>query len=160
MNFLDITLDLHNNKFQPYNKPNDTPIYIHRDSNHPPAITRQLNTTVNKRLNAISCNKEVFDNAKPTYERALKNSGHAPTLTYNNVQDNENKGTKKQRQRNVLWYNPPYCATLKTNFGKEFLRLIDKNFPINNPLHKILNRKTVKISYSCTEDMQKRTDLQ
>ena len=28
-----------------------------------------------------------------------------------------------------------------------------KNFPINHQLHKIINRHTIKISYSCTENM-------
>ena len=34
------------------------------------------------------------------------------------------------------------------------MKLIDKNFPVNNPLHKLLNRKTVKLSYSCTPNMK------
>ena len=38
---------------------------------------------------------------------------------------------------------------MKTKFGNRFLLLIDKHFPKNNPLHKIINRKTIKISYSC-----------
>ena len=54
----------------------------------------------------------------------------------------------------MIWFTPPYSAALKTNIGKEFLKIIDKNFPANNPLHKILNRKTVKLSYSCTPNMQ------
>ena len=33
-NFLDVTLDLHGEKYHPYRKPNDTPNYIHKDSNH------------------------------------------------------------------------------------------------------------------------------
>ena len=34
-------------------------------------------------------------------------------------------------------------------FTKCFLSLIDKNFPKSNPLHKIFNRNTLKLSYSC-----------
>jgi hypothetical protein len=60
---------------------------------------------------------------------------------------------KKTRKRNVTWFTPPYSAALKTAFGKEFLKLIDKNFPKNHHLHKILNRKTLKLSYSCTPNM-------
>ena len=36
VNFLDITLNLQNGKFQPYNKPNDDTLYINKQSNHPP----------------------------------------------------------------------------------------------------------------------------
>ena len=56
--------------------------------------------------------------------------------------------------RKIIWFNPPYNMNLKTNLGKEFLSLIDKNIPIDNPLSKIINRKTVKISYSCTNNIR------
>ena len=35
VDFLDITLDLAKDKFLPYRKPNDVPLYIHVGSNHP-----------------------------------------------------------------------------------------------------------------------------
>ena len=31
-NYLDVTLDLHKDKFFPYRKPNDFPLYIHKAS--------------------------------------------------------------------------------------------------------------------------------
>ena len=37
--------------------------------------------------------------------------------------------------------------------GKYFLKLIDKHFKHDNILHKIFNRKTLKISYSCTKNI-------
>ena len=43
---------------------------------------------------------------------------------------------------------------LKTNIGKTFLKLIDKHFPKNHQLNKIINRKNVKISYSCCPNIQ------
>ena len=33
--FLDIELDLENGTYRPYIKPNDAPLYVHRQSNHP-----------------------------------------------------------------------------------------------------------------------------
>ena len=41
-----------------------------------------------------------------------------------------------------------------TNVGKKFLGLIDKHFPKTNKMHKIINRNTVKISYSCTKNIK------
>ena len=38
---------------------------------------------------------------------------------------------------------------METNIGKTFLKLIDKHFPKTNKFHKLLNRKNVKVSYSC-----------
>ena len=156
-NFLDVTFNLHSGKYYPYRKPNDKPCYIHKESNHPPHVAKNIQTAVNKRLCEISCDKESFDSFKNDYEKALKESGHSNKLTYVPPQrtTEDTKDKKKQRKRNVIWFTPPYCASLKTRFGKDFLAILDKNFPVNNPLHKILNRKTVKLGYSCTESIQK-----
>ena len=35
VNFLDVNLDLSNGEFKPYMKPNDTPLYVNSQSNHP-----------------------------------------------------------------------------------------------------------------------------
>ena len=35
------------------------------------------------------------------------------------------------------------------NLGKEFFKLLKRNFPSENPLHKIFNKNCVKLSYSC-----------
>ena len=40
VNFLDISMDLRSETYQPYMKPNSIPLYIHRESNHPPAIVK------------------------------------------------------------------------------------------------------------------------
>ena len=38
---------------------------------------------------------------------------------------------------------------VKTNIGAKFLRLLDTHFPPGSPLHPLLNRKKVKLSYRC-----------
>ena len=38
---------------------------------------------------------------------------------------------------------------VETNIGKTFLNLIVKHFPKTNKFHKIFNRNTVRVSYSC-----------
>ena len=38
---------------------------------------------------------------------------------------------------------------VSTKVGKIFLGLLDENFPPGHPLHPLLNRNTVKLSYSC-----------
>ena len=38
--FLDVKMDLRSGEFKPYMKPNDKPIYISKQSNHPPHILR------------------------------------------------------------------------------------------------------------------------
>ena len=41
VNFLDVTLNLYNEKYYPYRKPNDRP-FINTLSNHPPSIRKPL----------------------------------------------------------------------------------------------------------------------
>ena len=151
VNFLDVTLNLHKNTFSPFRKPDDNPVYIHKDSNHPPHITKQLPISINKRLIKISSNEEIFESAKHDYEKALKESKLESTLKYEAPKENT-KPKRRRRKQEKIWFPPPYCATLKTNFGREFLELIDKHFPVGNPLHKLFNRRTVKLSYSCTKN--------
>ena len=55
-NFLDLTLDPSNNTYKPYRKPNDTPLYINRLSNHRPSILKQIPSSI---LNAPIV-REIF----------------------------------------------------------------------------------------------------
>ena len=47
--FLDVTFDLYNNLYKPYRKPNNKPIYINKQSNHPPNALKQLSKSIAKR---------------------------------------------------------------------------------------------------------------
>ena len=61
---------------------------------------------------------------------------------------------RRNRQRNIIWFNPPFSKNVKTNIARSFLKLIDTHFPIGNKLHKIFNRNTVKVSYSCMSNVK------
>ena len=43
---------------------------------------------------------------------------------------------------------------MKTNLGRKFLNIIDRCFPNGHPLHKIFNKHTLKLSYSCMLNMK------
>ena len=60
---------------------------------------------------------------------------------------------KKEQKKEHYWFNPPYNKNVKTNMGKIFLKLVDKHFPKSNKLHKIFNKNTLKVRYSCTENL-------
>ena len=68
VNFLDVTLNLDKGSYEPYTKPNNTPIYVHRESNHPHSILKSIPLAINKRLSEISSNKESFDKAARIYQ--------------------------------------------------------------------------------------------
>ena len=46
-----------------------------------------------------------------------------------------------------------YSASVRSNVGKDFLKLLDEAFPPSNPLHKLFTRQTVKLSYKCMPNM-------
>ena len=155
VNYLDITFDLENEIHKPYNKPNNVPIYVHKDSNHPQSIIKQIPKSVSSRLSTNSSNKEIYKSAAPFYEISLQKSGFNENLEYVQNRSNSNPASKKRnRSRNIIWFNPPYSSNVETNVGKLFLNLIDKHFDVNNKYRKIFNRNTIKVSYSCTSNMK------
>ena len=86
-----------------------------------------------------------------TYENTLENSEYH-SIKQNYTQTRTNK-SKHNRNRNIIWFNPSYSQNLITNVAKRLLNLLDHHFPKFNKLHKIFNRNTVKVSYSCTENI-------
>ena len=108
---------------------------------------------INKRLTNISSSKKVFDAAIAPYQKALQESGYDHKLTYH-PEAKQTTRNKRKRKRNVTWYNPPWNSNLKTNLGRKFLCIVDKCFPKIHPLHKIFNRHTLKLSYSCMPNMK------
>ena len=66
VNFLDVTFNLCTGKYQPCNKPNNTPTYINVNSNHPPNIIKALPNSISQRINNISSDKATFNNVAPS----------------------------------------------------------------------------------------------
>ena len=155
VNFLDITLNLQNGKFQPYKKPNDDTLYINKQSNHPPAIIKQIPKSVSRRVSKLSSDHATFTNAASTYNDVLKNSGFNTNIEYLPDEDPKSRASQRQkRSRNIIWFNPPFSRNVKTSVGRKFLALMDKHFPTTNKLQKIFNKNTLKVSYSCMGNMK------
>ena len=47
-NYLDVSLSFNNSNYKPYHKPDNQILYIHKDSNHPPNILKQIPTSFEK----------------------------------------------------------------------------------------------------------------
>ena len=156
VNFLDITFNPMNGDYRPYRKPNDEPLYISSHSNHRPSILKHLPASINSRISQLSSNQSTFDSAAPIYEDALRRSHFNTKLQYIFDSDKTPKSTssQKRRRRNMIWFNPPYSKNIKSKIGYNFLKLINKDFPESCTLHKIFNRNTVKVSYSCMDNMK------
>ena len=110
-----------------------------------------------RRSSDISSSKQLFDKAKQHYESALKQGGHDEKLMYTERKKPATRNAqsdRKNRQRKIIWFNPPYSMNVQTNIGREFLNLVSKHFPKNHRYKKIFNKNNVKVSYSCTDNLQ------
>ena len=50
VNFLDVNFNLETGLYRPFIKPNDKPTYVHKDSNHPKSILKNIPLAVNKEV--------------------------------------------------------------------------------------------------------------
>ena len=82
---------------------------------------------------------------------ALKHSNFNHNLSYIRYTPQQ---PHKNRQHNIIWFDQPFSKNIRTNIGHDFLSLIDKHFPLYHKLHKIFNRNTVKVSYSCMNNIK------
>ena len=122
VNYLDVTFSLNDGSYRPYRKPTDETHYIHIQSDHRPSITKQLPWSIEKRLSQLSSSKDIFYETTPYYEQRLASSRYNEKLTYQQKGENNenNKNIRKNRKRNIIWFNSPYSKSLKTNIGKYF----------------------------------------
>ena len=104
---------------------------------------------ISNRLSELSCNLDNFKKTIQPYKNAIKQSGYKDNLIFSETQPK-----KKARKRKIIWFNPPFNNYVANNIEKEFLKLINKHFPPQHKLHKILNRNTIKISYNCMPNMK------
>ena len=150
--FLDTELNLTDGTYRPYKKPGNDPLYVNSKSNHPPAVLKHIPQGVAKRLSDLSSKEEIFNNAIPEYEEALRRSGFNEKLKYEKSESNR-QPEKKKCKREVIWFNPPYSANVKTNIGQEFFRLLQSHFHRDHRYHQIFNKNKVKLSYSCMRNV-------
>lgn len=150
--FLDVQLDIDSQSFAPYHKPNSRIKYVNANSNHPSTITKSVPKIINDRLNKRSSSQKEFDEHKGDYERALSEAGYSAKLSYSKEKTEEKK---RKRKRNIMWFNPPFCKSVRTNIGRKFIGLIKRHFNEQNPLKRLFNKNNMRVSYSCVDNMER-----
>ena len=130
INFLDVTLST-DGSHKPYKKPNSSIKYVNKGSNHPPSITKNIPSSIQKRLYTISSCEREFTDAKDQYQRALTDAGYHHELKYDAEKTNVNA------QRNVKgrqYGSTPHIAkTWQRILGKSSLTYSVSTFPNNTP---------------------------
>ena len=79
---------------------------------------------------------QQLEDAAPAYQNALDHSNFSHKLEYT---PHETQRPRRNRQRNVIWFNPPFSKNVKINIARSFLHLVDTHFPAGHKLHKIFN---------------------
>ena len=127
VDYLDVTFNPTDSSYRPFNKTNNEINYIHKQSNHPPSIIKQLPLSVERCLSKLSSNEKIFNDSIPIYQEALIKAGSNHKLTYQ--KQGQKKENSQQCKRQIIWFIPPYSKNVTTKVGKFFLCLIDKHFP-------------------------------
>ncbi len=68
----------------------------------------------------------TFQDAAPTYQNALRHRNFSHKLEYMPYRTQQ---SHRNRQRNIIWFNPPFSKNVETNIARNFLSLVDTHFP-------------------------------
>ena len=117
-----------------------------------PHIHKQalLPTSINKRISTIS--SKQFR----TQHQHIRMHYVTTTLAIsrNTYRMKHMQQPRRNRQRSVIWFSSLFSQNVKTNIARSFLQLVGTHFPAGHKLHKIFNRNTVKVSYSCMNSVR------
>ena len=111
----------------------------------------KLPKIINEHLSRNSSNEEVFNSSKYQYDARRDSEYTDLNLKFNKTINNH---TKRNRQLNIIWFNPSFSRAVNTNIGEKFLQLLRHHFLPSNKLHKIFNKNTVNVSYCCTQNIK------
>ena len=154
VNFLDVTMKLTDGPYKPFIKPNCNVRYVRSQSDHWNTILKQIPPRNRKEIEQHFQQRTNFVSMKDTYQNALNKAGCNCVLKWNEKIVRENPQRNRRRKKATTWYNPPYSQIIKTNVGKEYIRLVRKWFMSNPSLKSEFNTTTMKVSYSACSNMK------
>ena len=115
VNYLDITFNLNDGTYRPYQKPDNIIQDIHVESNHPPNIIKQIPKAIEKLLSQLSSSEEIFNESAPFYKDKLQQSCYQQKVKYNPA--NTEIHNKRNNKRNIIWFNPPFNRNVSTKIA-------------------------------------------
>ena len=99
-------------------------MYVNKQSNHPPAVTKNIPLAVNRRLSSISSSKEIFDSAAPIYQAELSRAGYNHKLEFTEVEE-----PKRKRKCKIVWFNPPVLHEPEDKCWSKIPKITRQTFP-------------------------------
>ena len=90
-------------------------------------MIKEIQKGVSKRLSCNSSDQQKFNEHSAHFNQALKDAGHQGNLEF--ITPGQER--KKPRRKKVIWFNPPWCRSIRTNVAGKFLKLVwDHNYTI------------------------------
>ena len=77
-------------------------MYVNSWSKHPPGVISNIPAGINRRLNEISSNKEVFLEAIPPYQAELEKCGYKDKLVWLEEEEIKKKKKKSLKESNLV----------------------------------------------------------
>ena len=102
VDFLDITLNLEEDTYEPYTKPNNVIQYVNANSNHPKNVLDNIPIGIEKRVNKLSKNEFLFNKHKDTYQEALSRAGYNYIIKYKEKSEEKKQKKEKQTKKSYL----------------------------------------------------------
>ena len=147
-------MDLQSGLHRPFRKDDNIPCYINVHSNHPKHIKDNLHVMISKRISYLSSNEEVFNAEAPLYNQALAQAGYKEKIFWIPREDENDEPPKRKRSRKVIYFVPPWNDAVSTPVGRRFRDILNECFPRGTLLRKLFNKDTVKMGYSCTNNIK------
>ena len=122
VDYLEVTLNLMTNSHKPYMKPNNVPLYVHSQSNHPHSVLKNIPRSINDRLSKLSSSEEIFDAAVPPYQQAISDAGYSYKMKYQPPTASPPPKKNRTRTRQIVWFNPPFSLDVESNIERNFFR--------------------------------------
>ena len=115
--YLDVTFDLTDFSYHLFNNTNNETNYIHKQSNHPSSIIKQLLLSVKRCLSKVTSNEKIFNDSIPTYQETLIKAGYNHKLTY---QKQDQKKTTHNSAKDKSFGLTPHTVKNATIKGGRF----------------------------------------
>ena len=151
--YFSIRFDLNTGSYRPYRKPNNDTRYKIGKWYHPPSILKHVLAAISKRMSINLSNKQIIQRVAPYYNNILKDCGHKEKLQFEQYQYQQTE-PRKNRSWNIIWFNPPFSSNVETNIARKLLKLVKKLLS-KYRYRKTFNKNNIKVSYSCTDNMEK-----
>ena len=99
VSFLDVNFSLIKGTVKSYKKPNNNLSYINVSSNHPPNIIKRIPNSINDLPSRNFSSKEIFDNTKKDYQKALNKLGYKIKLLYSINSEEKNSINNRSKTK-------------------------------------------------------------